>query len=273
MQERHFNREQYFKEQGITTKNYVIPFIYDTKKIDKNTSVLEIGCGEGGNLTPFLEAGCKKIVGIDMSTAKIEDGKKIFANIDINNNVELIADDIYNLSPDIIGQFDIIFARDVLEHIHNQERLMGFIKGFMKPDGKFFLGFPPWHNPFGGHQQMCKSKFLSKLPYFHILPKFAYKFILKCFGETDSCISNLLEVKQTRISIERFERILRKEGYIKNKRTFYFINPNYEVKFGIKPRKIWKLIAIIPFIRNFFITTNYYVISLSETLPNQASNH
>ena len=266
MQERHKDRSKYFNEQSITTEKYVIPFISDVKSINKETSVLEIGCGEGGNLLPFIKIGCKKIVGIDMSKKKIENAKEFFSSPENSNNIELIHKDIYNIHHEEIGRFDIIIMRDVLEHIHGQEKFMNFVKRFLNPNGKLFLGFPPWYNPFGGHQQICNSKFLSKLPYFHILPTFIYKFILKSFGETKKRIEVLIEIKKTAISIERFERIIKKENYKKDKRTFYFINPNYVTKFGLKERKSWRIITLIPFFRNFFITTNYYLISLRNPL-------
>ncbi|HMP31544.1 MAG TPA: class I SAM-dependent methyltransferase, partial [Saprospiraceae bacterium] len=66
MHERHKNRDQYFKEQSITTKKYVLPYGNEFMKIDQNTRVLEIGCGKGGNLLPFLELGCS-CVGIYIS--------------------------------------------------------------------------------------------------------------------------------------------------------------------------------------------------------------
>ena len=36
------------------------------------------------------------------------------------------------MKPEDIGQFDIIITRDVLEHIHEQDKFMGFVKKFMK---------------------------------------------------------------------------------------------------------------------------------------------
>lgn len=260
MQERHINREQYFNEQAYTAKNYVIPFANNVIPINNNTSVLEIGCGEGGNLLPFLDLGCKRIVGVDLSEGKIDNAKKYFADHPNKNNIEFLFADIYEV--DNLGTFDFIMMRDVLEHIHDQEKFMNYVKKFLKPNGKFYLGFPPWVNPFGGHQQICKSKVLSKLPFFHILPAPIYKLILKGFGENENTIVNLLEVKTTAISINRFERILKKTGYKKDKRVFYLINPNYEIKFKLKPRKISKVIGAIPYFRDFLITTNYYLISL-----------
>lgn len=259
MQDRHKNRERYFNEQARTTEKYVIPYIESEHILDENTTVLEIGCGEGGNLKPFVDRGCK-CVGVDMAKNKIENGKAFFTEHPNKDNLTFIADDVFNLG-DEHGKFDVIFMRDVLEHIHNQEKFMKDVKKFLKPTSKFFLGFPPWCNPFGGHQQVCKSKFLSKLPYFHILPKFMYRGILKIFGESKETIEVLMEIKDTRISIERFKRIVKKEGYTINQERFYFINPNYETKFNLKARLHWKWLSAIPFTRNFTITTCYYIIS------------
>lgn len=262
MQERHSNRRQYFEEQALTTAKYVMPYLEAIKKIDANTSVLEIGCGEAGNLKPFLDIGCKRVVGIDISEGRIENGKKFFKGHPNEANIELIAEDIYDtVSPE---EFDIIISRDVIEHIPNQELFMERCRDFMKPGGLYYIGFPPWHNPFGGHQQLLKNKFLSKLPYFHILPRAMYKGVLKLFGESEGKIKGMLEIYDTRITIDRLNRILKKNDYTILKKTDYLINPNYETKFGLKPRKQLKLISAIPFFRNFLITASYYVVRANK---------
>lgn len=230
----------------------------DIISISSETKVLEIGCGEAGNLKPFLELGCK-CTGIDISCGRIELARQFYENYDKRANLQLICEDIYKVTP--TKKYDIIIMRDVIEHIPNQEKFMGFVKQFLKQDGTFFLGFPPWQNPFGGHQQMCKSKIASKIPYFHLSPKGTYNFILKMFGETKGTINGLMEIKDTGISIERFERILKAERYAILKRSFYFINPNYETKFGLKPRKQIGLLTSIPWLRGFFTTAMYYVIT------------
>ncbi len=262
MQERHTNFSRYFDEQSITTRKFVIPYLEKTIAITADTSILEIGCGEGGNLVPFLDLGCK-VTGVDIMPHRIAEAEKLFASHPQRSRLTLISDDMYNRTA-ADGQFDILIMRDVIEHIHNQEKFMGFVKQFLRPGGKFFLAFPPWYNPFGGHQQICKSRVLSKIPFFHILPSFLYKGILKLFGEDQKTVDDLLEIKETGISLERFERILKAENYQIDRKTWYFINPNYETKFGLKPRVQSKLFTAIPFIRNFFVTAGYYVISLKK---------
>lgn len=262
MQERHINRFLYFQEQDTTTRKYVIPYLQSVISVDQSSSVLEIGCGEGGNLKPFLDIGCKPIVGVDILQEKILNAQVFFSEHPNRSNISFYCSDIYKAQNP--GKFDIIIMRDVIEHIHDQERFMKLIKGFLSSGGKVFFGFPPWQNPFGGHQQICKSKILSRLPYFHLLPRSAYKIFLKLFGEKHQTIEDLLEIKQTGISIERFEKILKNTGYSIDKKTDYFINPNYETKFGLKPRKQLKFLALIPWLRNFYITSCYYVVSPKE---------
>jgi SAM-dependent methyltransferase len=258
MQIRHNNKEQYFNEQGLTSEKFVVPFISDLVKIDTETSVLEIGCAEAGNLKPFVNLGCKA-TGIDISCTRIELAKKFYETHPNKNNLTLLCEDIYKVKPD--KTYDLIIMRDVIEHIPNQEIFLGFVKNFLKTDGKFFLAFPPWQNPFGGHQQICKSKILSVLPWIHLLPRPLYKLVLKFFGESDETITALFEIKDTGITVERFEKILKRENYKIQKRVFWFINPNYQTKFGLKPRKQASIISLIPWVRNFFTTAMYYVIS------------
>jgi len=263
MQDRHTNREKYFSEQAQTVQNHVIPFIENGTPIHKDLEVLEIDCGEGGNLKPFLEAGCK-VTGIDLSASKIDNGKNYFKDHPNYSNMNFIVKDVYDIGDELNNKFDIIIMRDVLEHIHNQEKFMKYVKKFMKPSTKFFLGFPPWQNPFGGHQQVCVNKFLSIMPFIHLLPNPLYVGLLKLFNESESKINSLLEVKETRISIERFNRILKRENYSVDKVIYYLINPNYEIKFNLKTRKQSKLISSIPYLRNFAITTCYYLISKTD---------
>jgi cyclopropane fatty-acyl-phospholipid synthase-like methyltransferase len=259
MQERHTNKKAYFEEQVFTTREFIIPFIEAFLPLNSSVKVLEIGCGEGGNLVPFLDKDCQ-VTGIDISESKISHAGEFLRDHKHADKLILLAKDIYDASGDLDHAYDLIFMRDVIEHIHDQDRFMGYIKNFLKPEGMFFLAFPPWYNPFGGHQQICRNKILSKLPYFHLFPAGIYKYILKAGGETQQKINDLLEIKDTGISIERFRRIAKKHGYETIKESLFLVNPNYKIKFGLNPRKQAALISGIPFIRNILTTSVYYLI-------------
>ena len=261
MQTRHQNRKQYFDEQAVTTRKFVIPYIEAKKPIDAQTRVLEIGCGEGGNLLPFVERGCE-CVGVDLAKHQIENARVFFANHPRRDRVQFVYQDIYEAEA-TLGKFDLILMRDVIEHIVDQERFMAFVGRFLRPGGMIFFGFPPWYMPFGGHQQICRS-FLAKVPWFHLLPKPIYGTLLKSVGEQEGTIRELQLIKSTGISIERFRRILRQAGYRSVRETLYLINPNYETKFGLTPRPQWGIVKALPFIRNFATTCCYALVEKSN---------
>jgi SAM-dependent methyltransferase len=264
MQERHQDRKAYFKEQGITTRKYVIPYLERVQQVRKGTRVLEIGCGEGGNLTPFIDLDCE-VIGIDLNTRQIENAKQFIQEEYPNKNVKLLNENIYDVQHEDIGTFDIIMLRDVIEHIPNQKKFMSHLQSFMKPEGLVFFGFPPWTMPFGGHQQICRSKLLSKLPYFHLLPKFLYKGILQAFGEQEDVVVELLEIKDTGIGINKFQRFVHANNYQFVEKDLYLINPNYEIKFGLKPRLQLPILRSIPFLRDFITTCCYCLIKIKST--------
>lgn len=258
MQKRHADRQLYFNEQGITTQKYVIPFIEKHHVVTPESMVLEIGCGEGGNIKPFLDLGCK-VTGIDLNAGQIDIANKIYDSHPNRNNLTLICEDIYKVT-NLNHTFDIIIIRDVIEHIPNQEKFIPFIKRFLNPGGVIFVAFPPWQNPFGGHQQICSNKMLSHLPWFHLLPRSVYAKVLR-WGGVDPC--GLLEIKDTGISLERFLKILRKEKFTIKEEILYFINPNYETKFNLRPRKLLPILNI-PYLRNFYTTCGYYLLEVKE---------
>lgn len=261
----HKDKETYFQIQYQNSKNSILPFLDKQIPLGPNTQVLEIGSAEGGNLKPFAEADCQ-CTGIELSASRTDLARQ-FLEKEVNaKRVTFINQDIYEIEPKSISKegFDLIFLKDVLEHIPNQERLMSRLKDFLKPCGKIFLGFPSWYMAFGGHQQMCKNKTLSSLPYFHLLPTVAYKQVLKWFNKNDSQNEMLMEVKDTRISIQRFEKILKKENYIVNRKQFYFIPPIYYYKFSAKTRKLPAFISGIPLLREPFITSAYYLVEQGE---------
>lgn len=259
MQDRHSDREQYFKEQAYTTKSYVIPFVQPYLSIGPEHRVLEVGCGEGGNLKPFLDMGCDS-VGVDLNAQQIERARIFYADHEHQDKAQFIAADIYDLDPAQLGTFDFIFLRDVIEHIVDQNRFMGYIRQYLKPDGRIFLGFPPWYMPFGGHQQVCHSRILSKVPYFHLLPTSLYRSVLQAFGESQPVIDELLYIKSTGISIETLRKIIADNDYAIDREQLWLINPNYEVKFGLQKRKQLGVISALPFVRNFLTSCGYYVI-------------
>ena len=127
------------------------------------------------------------------------------------------------------------------------------------------MSFPAWQMPFGGHQQICRSRIISHLPFVHLFPKTFFRLLLKASGEDDACIEELMSIKRTKTSIELFEQLLKTIGkFIITDRTLWLINPHYETKFGLHPLQLPKCLAIIPYVRNFITTSCFYVLTMKE---------
>lgn len=259
MLEFHADKQKYFEINIATTQQYIIPFIEKTMKLEKGMRVLDFGCGEGGVIKSFLDKGLTG-VGLELDKTRLADAAVYLSAYIANGQVTFVDEDIYK--PDIAvrwnnEKFDVIILKDVIEHIYDQNKMIAHLKKFLKPEGCIFLGFPPWYMPFGGHQQILKNKYLSKIPYYHLLPMPLYKYILKKAKEN---VQEMVEIKETGISIERFERIVSHNNMeVVHKKHFLF-NPIYQYKFGIKPRGQFGLIKAVPFVRNFFTTCAYYLI-------------
>lgn len=255
----HQDRNIYFEQQYNNTKKHILPFIAKQLPNLSNLNVLEIGCGEGGVLKVFYENGCN-ITGVDLATNKIENAIKYYADLPSTGSYSFLAENIYNIDLERFPSFDLIILKDTIEHIYDQAKLIGFLKLILNQNGIIFFAFPPWQMPWGGHQQICNNKIAAFFPYYHLLPSGIYKTFLELAGEPSNKIEHLLEIKETNMTIERFERIVNELKYNIINRKFYFINPNYEIKFGLKPQVQNSIIATIPYFRGFFTTTCFYLI-------------
>jgi len=257
----HLDDKVRFDQQVDNSLSYVLPFIEKTHTLGAGTTVFEVGTAEGGVLLPFMNRGCK-CVGVDLAPERIALAKGFLAKELAEGKVELLCQNIYDADflERFRGTFDIIILKDVIEHVPEQEKFVPYLKNFLKLGGQIFFGFPPWYMPFGGHQQVCRKKWVSVLPWYHILPRPVYRGILKMAGEDEAVIRELMEIVDTQITIERFERIVKASGLKVLYKQHYLINPIYKYKFGLTPRKQTPLLSWIPFFRNFVTTCVYYTV-------------
>ncbi|PHN02040.1 class I SAM-dependent methyltransferase [Flavilitoribacter nigricans] len=257
----HQDKDRYFAMQRENAAEYVVPFIQQYAGIRADDHVLEVGCAEGGVLQAFLDLGCTG-VGVELLPQRLELARHYLADALRDERVELMAKNVYDVVPerDFKRPFDLIVLKDVIEHIPDQEKLLRKLGSFLRPGGYIFLGFPPWQMPFGGHQQICRHRVLSKLPYYHLLPAPAYKKVLEAGGEAPHVVQELLEIKDTGLSIGQFERIARQTNFNILGKQLYLINPIYRYKFNLQPRRQMGILGNVPYLRNFVTTCAYYLI-------------
>ena len=271
MQQRHTDRKRYFCELAATSADYYLPYLEPWLKPGGAASVLEIGCGEGGNLLPFARRGWR-VVGVDLSASRIGQARQFFAEEGAEGT--FICSDIFKLTDEelraagavVEGGFRLLLLHDVIEHITDKERLLRELHRFLAPGGIVFMGFPAWQMPFGGHQQVCRSRVASHFPFLHLLPVPLYGGFLRMCGETKARIDELLDIKRCGLTVERFERLARQCGFRIAHRQLWFINPHYRQKYGLTPRRLYGWLGRIPVVRNFFSTSCFYLLQGSTTI-------
>ena len=149
MGNRYQDRHQYFDELVETSTAFYVDYIRRFILIADGTRILEVGCGEGGNLLPFALIGCD-VTGVDFSAKKIENARNYFR---INGaDGAFFCADFFDF-PLQDKAFDVILVHDVMEHIAPEDkgRFLDRIRAFLAPGGVAFLAFPAWQMPFGGH--------------------------------------------------------------------------------------------------------------------------
>lgn len=259
----HGDPKMKWDHQFLVTQNYIIPFIKSHVELQPDAKVLEVGCGEGGVLKAFVD-GDYLCYGVDIAAHRIENANKFLAREVAEGKVSFYAADVHDTEcfQHLSGQIDLLILKDAIEHIHDQQEILQVLHRFVKPGGIAFVAFPPWYNPFGGHQQLANS-FLQYTPWFHILPRALYAKLLALAGENEKKIHGLLEIHDTKLPIFKFQRILEQTHWQIVKRQFYLFNPIYEYKFGLRGRKQFRLVAALPLVRDFLSTGVYYLLKPS----------
>jgi SAM-dependent methyltransferase len=258
MFEFHLDKTLYFNMQTENAEEFVLPFIEEKLKIDASLTVLEVGSAEGGVIKAFAKKGCQ-CVGVELNDSRAIQSREFLKEYIEKGQIQIINKNIYDseFETEFHEKFDLIILKDVIEHIPDQQKVMFQFRKFLKTNGKIYFGFPPFRMPFGGHQQVCQSKILSKLPYFHLLPMPLYKLVLKAFGEN---IEEFVEIKETGISIARFHKICDNANFEIVNKLHYLINPIYKYKFGLEPRKQFSFIEKIPYFKDFVTTCVFYLV-------------
>ncbi len=133
----------------VARKNLIIHILNKCLPINSNSSLLDFGCGTGGNLDEF--ALRYNAFGADMSELAIEFCEKR----KLKNLYK--TQDILNL-PEFKKKFDLITTLDVIEHIDDDLGILKNLKDLLKDDGHIFITVPAYMFLFGPHDVSSQHK-------------------------------------------------------------------------------------------------------------------
>lgn len=152
------------KNSGLV-RQFLKRFPFHKSYIKKD--VLDFGSGTGCLCFELAER-CGSMTGIDIDKLLHEYAQQklnTFSTIHqekikfLNIRLEELEDSTY----------DVIFSKDVFEHVENTKLLLYEFFRVLKPGGECLIGFGPlWYSPFGDHG-IVKRAFGFTLPWLHLL--------------------------------------------------------------------------------------------------------
>ena len=122
--------KNHFYENQVNKGEKILKIISQKVNLNNINSVLEVGCGMGGILVPFLNNG-KEVFGVDLGSEYIEFGRAQNLNLRVGN-----------IKDSKLKKYDLIIYCHVFEHILNLKEELYEIKKRLSPKGYLYIEIP-----------------------------------------------------------------------------------------------------------------------------------
>lgn len=135
---------------------------------------LDIGCGSGLFSLAAVKLGAREVVAVDYDPDSVAAATSVLERHAPTGAWRCMRDDVLAMTPERLGDFDIVYSWGVLHHTGEMYRAIDSASKFVKPGGSFlialygktrFCGFWEW-------EKRCYARFK---PWFPILAKSLYK--------------------------------------------------------------------------------------------------
>ena len=217
----------------------------------KGKSVLDVGSGQGGLCVDIALAGAVKVVGLDIERRVVD-----FANENMAQNfpqkqscVTFQCIDLKDYDTDTA--FDYIISKDSFEHIQNIPLMLGEMKKRLAPGGRILIGFGPLYNSMNGSHM---ERFL--IPWGHLfIPTPLYLKITE--WDRGQPMESLESFGLNRNSYKKYRKFFKDSGL---KPVYFKINQSTN-----RMMKLFRYLAMIPFIRELFTISIYCILENPET--------
>jgi len=124
------------KESKQEAQENLIRLLVEKAHIQKDNTVLDVGCGIGGTSIYLANKLDVRTTGITLSPVQVKMARERAAQSHANSSFSVM--DAERM--DVSKPFDVVWIVGVLTHFINQEQFIKKAAQFLKPGGKFVLG-------------------------------------------------------------------------------------------------------------------------------------
>lgn len=237
------HRIKLWKYQYLLGRDFAVKYLTKNQAFKPGFSICEIGSGEGGVAQALVLSGAKEALCTDILKHRLDAGQKMADDFGLNMHYTLhniLEEDIPN---EWSEKFDLVILRDVIEHLKSPETAIQKISKLIKTGGKLYITFPPYYSPYGGHQQIVKGNFISKLPYIHWLPKNIFKWTVS--SGLNYGIEEVMSLKEYRLTPSKLKKIIKKLNFKITQESYFLLRPVFKPRFNLPTINI-TFLKIIP---------------------------
>ena len=111
--------------------------LYETRALAPRRA-LEVAAGDGRLAAVLARAGCEVVLN-DLRSELLAESLACYGVSDV---VRVVPGNLFDLSREALGRFDLVLAREVIEHVAHPDRLLAHLAGFLEPGGHLLLTTP-----------------------------------------------------------------------------------------------------------------------------------
>lgn len=178
--------------------------------------ILDYGCGHGWQAIAMLRAGARRVVGIEIMADRIAHGRALADREGLGDRAEFHP----ALPAHLAGEFDLVLSLSAFEHFADPAAELQAMRAALKPGGSVVVSFAePWLSPHGSHMGH-----FTRLPWVNVL--FSERTVMRVrarFRNDGAQRYEEVEGGLNRMTLARFERIIRESGMAIESLTFHAV--------------------------------------------------
>jgi 2-polyprenyl-3-methyl-5-hydroxy-6-metoxy-1,4-benzoquinol methylase len=160
----------------------------------RGRTVIDFGCGSGGEAVEMTERGARRVIGVDIRDTWLVAARRHAEERGVSDRCSFMT------TPD--QPADVVVSVDSFEHFDDPATILRIMDGYLAPGGKVIATFgPTWLHPLGGH-------IFSVFPWAHLV--FTEKALLRWRKSIRpmQTATRITECGLNKITIRRFEQIV-----------------------------------------------------------------